>query len=251
VRQGIAHRWPSARGVPHDIGGSSPTRARRTCLTNGDRVDELVAIQSRSILVDAFDRIVCSPANYWAATVGDLTATLAFLVLGLRRFTGAWIMAAAVVIAGFLSVGLLEYVVHRWILHGPFSLATRGHAQHHAAPSALISTPVFVATIGALAVWGLLRIVLPARIAALTVFGLYAGYDYFALVHYRQHHRRHGLAGVAYWRRLERLHHLHHHRPMVNFGISTTVWDRLFGTFQATTEPVMNPSSRARSDWAG
>jgi sterol desaturase/sphingolipid hydroxylase (fatty acid hydroxylase superfamily) len=74
--------------------------------------------------------------------------------------------------------------------------------------------------------------------AALLVFGLYAGYNYFALVHHWQHHRGNDLACVAYWRRLERLHHLHHHRQVVNFGISTTMWDRLFGTFQPTNEPA-------------
>ena len=42
---------------------------------------------------------------------------------------------------------------------------------------------------GALAIWGLLGLVLPTEVAALLVFGLYAGYNYFALVHHLQHHR--------------------------------------------------------------
>jgi hypothetical protein len=37
---------------------------------------------------------------------------------------------------------------------------------------------------GALAIWGLLGLVLPAGVAALLVFGLYAGYNYFSLVHH-------------------------------------------------------------------
>jgi sterol desaturase/sphingolipid hydroxylase (fatty acid hydroxylase superfamily) len=32
--------------------------------------------------------------------------------------------------------------------------------------------------------------------------------------------------------RLERFHDAHHARQNVNFGITTTMWDRLFGTFQ-------------------
>ena len=51
-------------------------------------------------------------------------------------------------------------------------------------------------------------------------------------------HRGKDLACVAYLRRLERLHHLHHSRQVVNFGISTTIWDGLFGTFQPTHEPA-------------
>jgi sterol desaturase/sphingolipid hydroxylase (fatty acid hydroxylase superfamily) len=81
--------------------------------------------------------------------------------------------------------------------------------------------------------------------------GLYAGYNYFALVHHLQHHRGKDLEGVAYLRRLERLHDLHHHRQVVNFGISTTIWDRLFGTFEPTNEPATDYFfwSTIRSYW--
>jgi sterol desaturase/sphingolipid hydroxylase (fatty acid hydroxylase superfamily) len=210
-----------------------------------------MATRSGRILVGALDRIVSSSANYWAAMLSDLAAALAFLALGLNRFSGPWVVAGGVVIAGFISSGLLEYVLHRWVLHGPPSMAKRGHAQHHAEPRALISTPLFVIMTGALVIWGLLDLVLQAGAAALLVFGLYARYNYFALVHHWQHHRGTDLAGVAYLRRLERLHHLHHHRQVVNFGISTTMWDRLFGTFQPTNEPATDYVfwSTIRSYW--
>ena len=50
---------------------------------------------------------------------------------------------------------------------------------------------------------------------------------------------------------LPRLHDLHHHRQVVNFGISTTIWDRLFGTFEPTNEPATNYFfwSTIRSYW--
>jgi sterol desaturase/sphingolipid hydroxylase (fatty acid hydroxylase superfamily) len=214
-------------------------------------VDELMATPSGRILLGALDRMVCSAVNYWVVMLSDLAAALAFLALGLNRFSGRWVVAGGVALVGFMSWGLLEYVVHRWVLHGPPSLARRGHAQHHAEPRALISTPLFVIMTGALAIWGLLGLVLPAGPAALLVLGLYAGYNYFALVHHWQHHRRTDLACVAYLRRLERLHHLHHHRQVVNFGISTTIWDRLFGTFQPTHEPATDYVfwSTIRSYW--
>jgi 4-hydroxysphinganine ceramide fatty acyl 2-hydroxylase len=209
-------------------------------------VDELMTTQSGRILIGALDRIVDSAANYWMGMLSDLAAALAFLALGLHRFSGPWIVAGGVALVGFMSWGWLEYVVHRWVLHGPPSLARRGHAQHHAEPGALISTPLFVIMTGALAFWWLLELVLPTGLAALLVFGLYAGYNYFALVHHWQHHRGHDLACVTYWRQLERIHHLHHHRPVVNFGISTTMWDRLFGTFQPTQAPRRTSPSGAR-----
>jgi hypothetical protein len=92
---------------------------------------------------------------------------------------------------------------------------------------------------------------LPYVFAARRTVGLYAGYNYFALVHHLQHHRGKDLEGVAYLRRLERLHDLHHHRQVVNFGISTTIWDRLFGTFEPTNEPATDYFfwSTIRSYW--
>ena len=67
-----------------------------------------MAIQSGRILVGALDRIVCNSANYWAAMLCDLAAALAFLALGLNRFSGSWVVAGGVVIAGFMSLGLLN-----------------------------------------------------------------------------------------------------------------------------------------------
>ena len=32
------------------------------------------------------------------------------------------------------------------------------------------------------------------------------------------------------------MHHMHHERQLVNFGISSTLWDRVFGTFRAPEE---------------
>ena len=180
--------------------------------------------------------MIASATNYQIAMVGDLMAALAFLALGLERFVGPRSVAGGVVLLGFLSFGLLEYAVHRWVLHGPSSIAQRGHTHHHAEPRALIATPLFVVTVASLGIWTLLRLVCPAGPAALLVFGLYAGYNYFALFHHWEHHHRHDVACGSYWRRLDRLHHVHHHQPDVNFGISTTIWDRLFGTFQSTRE---------------
>ena len=182
------------------------------------------------------NRMVTSAANYRAAMVGDLVASLAFFAVGLRWFVGPPSMAGGIVLLGFLFFGLLEYAAHRWILHGPTSIATRGHARHHAQPTALVATPFFVIVIASLAVWKLLCLVCPAGPAALLVFGLYAGYNYFAVFHHWEHHHGANAAWGAYWRRLDRLHHLHHQRQVVNFGISTTIWDRVFGTFQAPGE---------------
>lgn len=89
--------------------------------------------------------------------------------------------------------------------------------------------------LGALAMRVLLGLVLPSGIATLTVFGLYAGYNYFVLLHHLQHHHGATIARVEHWRALVTLHDVHHHRPHVNYGITTTFWDRMFGTYDPTT----------------
>jgi hypothetical protein len=64
--------------------------------------------QAGRILVGALDRIVYRSAKYWTAMLSDLAAGLAFLALGLNRFSGPWVVAGGVVIAGFMSSGLLS-----------------------------------------------------------------------------------------------------------------------------------------------
>ena len=183
--------------------------------------------------------------NYYVAMAIDLAAALAFLGLGIRRFVGLPIVAGGVVLLGFLSFGLLEYAVHRWVLHGPPSVARRGHRNHHAQPAALVATPFFVAAIASIAIWQLLGLLCPAGAAALFVFGLYAGYNHFALFHHWVHHHRADVGRVWYWRRLDRSHHLHHQRQNMNFGVTTTIWDGVFGTLQPVRE---SRDRRARAD---
>ena len=91
------------------------------------------------------------------------------------------------------------------------SFARRSHARHHGDAHALVSTPALVIAAGALTIRVLLGLVLPSGIATLTVFGLYAGYNYFALLHHLQHHRGEMIGRVEYWRTLVALHDVHHH----------------------------------------
>src|SRR5581483_11524934 len=100
--------------------------------------------------------------------------------------------------------------------------------RHHADHAALISTPALMVVAGAGALWMAL-VAIGAGTASWLVVGLYAGYNYYALVHHIQHHRP---APHAYLQNLERAHRAHHARPRVNFGVTTTWWDRAFGTFQ-------------------
>src|SRR6516225_10381116 len=118
-RSRVVAVWAPLGSAVADADASSrgPPRAKRV-LRMGIEWEPMTAQSGRS-LVGALNRIVSSSANYWAAMLSDLVAARGFLARGLNRFSGSWVVAGAVVIAGFLSSGLLEYVVHRWVLHGP------------------------------------------------------------------------------------------------------------------------------------
>jgi len=151
------------------------------------------------------------------------------------------------VAAGALGWTLLEYLLHRFVLHGlpPFK---RWHAEHHRRPTALIAAPtlltalLFTALLLLPAVWWLG--IWPA--VALS-FGLLNGYLAYGLTH----HAIHGVSAgakptwiVRRWlMRRRRWHGLHHRRvaraapgrapasaPQGYYGVSSIFWDRVFRT---------------------
>ena len=196
----------------------------------------------------AVEQMIHSPANYWFALVTDLLTGVGFLCLGISRFSGSTATGVAAVLGGFLLWGAAEYCGHRWLLHGPSSVVQRAHARHHADGVALISAPAFLGAAVASVVWGLLSVALPSGLAALCVAGLYAGYNYYVLLHHMQHRHRAQFVRVVGMAHLERAHRIHHKRHVVNFGVSTTWWDRVFGTFrrEMAPEPTLSRQPGAR-----
>jgi len=177
------------------------------------------------------ERLVYSPVNYRLSLVVDLAGASVFLLLGIWA-PASWLSRAVAAAVGFVAWGFLEYAIHRWVGHGPPSIARRGHAEHHSNGAALIAAPFYVVLAGAFAVWALLSLAIPIGIASLLVFGLYLGYNHYALLHHVLHHHEAIASQVGLLHRLERGHHIHHTQQSVNFGVTSTLWDRVFGTFQ-------------------
>lgn len=137
-----------------------------------------------------------------------------------------WMLAAGV---GLGSWTLLEYALHRYVLHHapPFRSM---HALHHASPAALIGTPSWlsVALIAVLVFLPLLH-ELQLDIASGATAGLMLGYLWYVGVHHATHHRR-ARPGTYLYRAKQR-HALHHHsRQACNFGVTTALWDNVFGS---------------------
>ncbi len=140
-----------------------------------------------------------------------------------------WPELVALTLLGLVAWTLLEYGLHRFVLHGlqPFR---SWHAEHHRRPRALIGTPTILsATLIAALVF------LPAlllgdlwRACALT-FGLLTGYLIYAVAHHATHHWRSGNA----WTRQRKRAHALHHSPVASpgrYGVTSSFWDVVFGT---------------------
>ena len=126
---------------------------------------------------------------------------------------------------------LAEYVVHRFVLHH-VPLVRPMHMAHHEAPRDLIGTPtIFSVLLFFVAVFLPLNALLGLRAASALSVGLLIGYFSYVLVHYGLHHW--GSGGFRHLQKLKRHHALHHHlEDQCNYGVTTTIWDRLFGTLK-------------------
>lgn len=134
--------------------------------------------------------------------------------------------------AGLAGWSLIEYLLHRFVLHGvqPF----RGwHEAHHARPHALICTPTLLS-----ASLILVLVFLPAWVwggawqAGALTLGVVAGYLAYAVIHHAMHHWR---CGNGWLGERKRWHALHHRTTLGRcYGVSSGVWDRVFATAPVT-----------------
>ncbi len=138
----------------------------------------------------------------------------------------------AAFIAGAFTWSFLEYCIHRWLGHkhrrNPFAAE---HIRHHSQGDYF--APAWKKVVVALMTTGV--VLLPAAVigglsfgAAYTV-GLVGFYLFYEVLHRRLHTH----AGTPRYGRWVRRHHFYHHfvDPSKNHGVTSPVWDVLFGTY--------------------
>jgi sterol desaturase/sphingolipid hydroxylase (fatty acid hydroxylase superfamily) len=132
-------------------------------------------------------------------------------------------------VAGLLGWTLVEYVVHRFLLHRVLFFM-RLHDIHHRNQTKLVGTPTLLSV-----TLILLLVFLPLAfyLGSVTASGLTAGFSFgyilYALVHHWLHHWP--SRGVRLLRWLKKLHALHHRSGSTsNFGVTSPVWDVVFQT---------------------
>ena len=170
--------------------------------------------------------------------VGNYADFVFYPLLVLAMVTGTiatttprqWIGCALALVIGVAGWTLLEYILHRIILHCAWPFRQM-HALHHASPAAMIGTPTWLtAPIIGTAIFLPLWRVLDFDLASGLSVGLTLGYLWFVIVHHAIHHWR-ARPGSFLLRAKRR--HLQHHcaSPKTgNFGVTTAFWDRVFRT---------------------
>jgi sterol desaturase/sphingolipid hydroxylase (fatty acid hydroxylase superfamily) len=136
---------------------------------------------------------------------------------------------------GVLSWTFLEYVIHRWMGHDrrfkktPFGIE---HVRHHIEGDYFAPTwkKLIAATI-ATALLSVPAVLLVGTASGLAyVLGLMAFYGVYEVSHRREHTH----PGFGAYGRWARRHHFHHHfvDGRSNHGVTTPIWDVVFGTYQ-------------------
>jgi dihydroceramide fatty acyl 2-hydroxylase len=132
----------------------------------------------------------------------------------------------ACLLAGLALWTPIEYLVHRYALH---RLAP--HYQHHDEPTvvAYIFAPLWLSGSSAVLLWGLLALAAGSwQRGALIEAGTIIGYLLYEAVHVRIHS---AAAGGPILRVLRKHHFYHHFADDTRcFGVTSGIWDRIFGT---------------------
>lgn len=157
---------------------------------------------------------------------------LALMVI-LDQSTLSAIRVCLIVLLGLVSWTLIEYVLHRFVLHhlAPFS---HWHAAHHHQPTALICAPTIVsgALIIVLVFWPAFLIV-GSQIANAFTLGVVVGYLFYAITHHAIHHWH---TKNTWLKRRKQCHARHHHNAAhantqcPNYGVTTQFWDYAFNS---------------------
>ncbi len=144
----------------------------------------------------------------------------------------AWLAAF---VAGLGLWTLVEYILHRYVLHH-MPYIKEMHQAHHDEQGALLRSAI-LRSLGSFAVFLVLPawfVIGPIATAGLTA-GMMLGYVCFEGVHHILHHWR--ILPGSYFYTVKHRHALHHFRQDEgNFGVTTLFWDHVFGT--ALTSPA-------------
>jgi sterol desaturase/sphingolipid hydroxylase (fatty acid hydroxylase superfamily) len=147
---------------------------------------------------------------YFGELVFALVVAVVLLVASNLRFY----VVIAFFLCGVSAWTLAEYITHRFVLH---AIATVEHGIHHARPRDPVERIFWQ-------IWFAFAVVYLTTAGAVLA-GVLVAYAWYLSIHYCAH-RNPAILPASLLK-----HHLDHHRfANRNYGVTTKVWDRLFGT---------------------
>ena len=172
--------------------------------------------------------------RFWIVPLAAITG----LVLAKRYEPDRSIVSLVwLVPAGFLGWTLLEYVLHRFVFHvRARNLTLRRivdalHQEHHAAPrnaAYLFVRSPYAIGISAVIAAGLAAASGSLFSTAALMCGIWGGFLLYESTHYRIHLTAAERGWIGHRRGRHFYHHFHN--PTRCFGVTTTLWDRVFRT---------------------
>ncbi len=146
---------------------------------------------------------------------------------------------------GIISFTLIEYLVHRYLFHMNITTKIRKriqyltHGVHHKFPNdmgRLVMPPIFSIPITTILFY-IAYIILGDR-AFVIMGGVFSGYGLYLFVHYIVHAWK---MPKNKFKTLWIFHNIHHFQDEeVAYGVSSHLWDRVFGTMPEFQEGIKN-----------
>lgn len=145
-----------------------------------------------------------------------------------------------VFLGGIFFWTLFEYLIHRYVFHfmARTNRATKFvyliHGNHHEYPrdKQRLFMPPVPSLIAASVVFSVFYLAFTLAGASSAVFSFFPGFLLGYLLYGSMHYAIHALNPPFKWMKpLWRNHHLHHYKEQEKgFGVSSTLWDHVFGT---------------------
>ncbi|MFK2877041.1 sterol desaturase family protein [Rhodanobacter hydrolyticus] len=187
-------------------------------------------------VLQAIARMSSTRTNYWVGHATDFLVSFALLGASFWLDHSRPLLSALVFLLGLFIFSFIEYAFHRWLFHGALRLFERGHTVHHEQPLGYDSLPFFFPPAVVVLLAAALALALPAATALLLSGAIALGYALYGFSHLVIHRR--GRFNHPLVRKWAAVHHVHHHHPDKNYGVTSPLWDFLLGTWYVSKSKV-------------
>jgi sterol desaturase/sphingolipid hydroxylase (fatty acid hydroxylase superfamily) len=193
-------------------------RPQRMRIFKNDFLESLTLVRWQSIF------------KFWPPVI------IALIYWGNHQYSLSFATNFVLIFSGILFWSLAEYLIHRFPFHwSPDTewgkqLVYSMHGNHHEDPFDPLRgvMPIVPAIIYVSILYGLFSLVVPAQFFNVFFGGFLIGYLCYDGIHYYTHHAKPKNKVGKYLRRVHLVHHVH---SDMMYGISSPLWDLIFGTY--------------------